>query len=402
MGAKSSIEWTDATWSPLRARVKLDAGEIAEAKGYTSLVRIATKMAGRVGQHCEHVSDGCNLCYSGTWQARCLPVNGTGLPFDRRSRDLIDPIVDEKALVLPFKWKSVRVHEERCTKTILGKQAGCDCRDKYRFRSLRIFVENQSDLFGEWVTDEQIDRVFAVMALCPQHTFQILTKRVDRMINYLCHAKSTLRKNEVFDAASALLNKRSDVDIRALSWDLPAWPLPNVWLGVSVENQATADARIPLLIQTPASKRFVSYEPALGPVDFVRWLQLGEVETVTEGRLFPQRQARRAFHWIIVGGESGPGARPFDIAWARSTVQQCNASGVACFVKQLGLHPQDVAFPSDVSEMEARRWQADGWTRITMDASPGPHWRKYMRLKDRKGGDMSEWPEDLRVQEFPE
>lgn len=126
MAAKSPIEWTDATWSPLRARVKRDAAAIATAKGFTSLVQIAGKMAGRVGPHCEKVSPECEHCYSETTNRRCLPVNGTGLPFDRRSRELIEPFIDENILAEPIRWKTPR----------------------------RIFVESQSDLFGEWYTDE--------------------------------------------------------------------------------------------------------------------------------------------------------------------------------------------------------------------------------------------------------
>ena len=141
MGQSTGISWTDSTWSPLRVRVKNDAPDIAKAKGYISLVRIAEKMVGHVGPHCEHVSEGCRECYSGTNNHRCLPANGTGLPFDRRSRDLVDPFIDEKILAQPMHWKGGR----------------------------KIFVENQSDLFGEWVPEEDIDQVFAVMALCPQH-----------------------------------------------------------------------------------------------------------------------------------------------------------------------------------------------------------------------------------------
>jgi len=288
----TSIEWTDRTWSPLRAQVKADAGKIAAEKGYTSLIQVATKMAGGIGPHCEHVSDGCKLCYSGTNNHRCLPSNGTGLPFDRRSRDLIDPVVDEKILLQPVRWQKPQ----------------------------RIFVENQSDLFGEWHSDEAIDRVFRIMALCPWHTFQVLTKRPDRMAKYLYRRES--------------------------SGAFAPGPLSNVWLGVSVENQETADARIPLLLQTPAAKRFVSYEPALGPVDFMRiprpddayFRERGEV-----GAIGPKSEPddyvywqKRLLHWVIIGGESGPGARPMNPEWVRSTRDQCVEAGVAFFFKQWG------------------------------------------------------------------
>lgn len=143
------------------------------------------------------------------------------------------------------------------------------------------------------------------------------------------------------------------------------WPLPNVWLGVSVEDQATADERIPLLLRTPAAVRFVSYEPALGPVNLLRYMSVPLAEIDNPGAMLD---------WVIVGGESGPGARPFDIQWARNTVAQCKAAGVACFVKQVGSVPME----------------------------RGERWRYEPKLKDRKGGDWEEWPEDLRVREFPE
>ena len=159
------------------------------------------------------------------------------------------------------------------------------------------------------------------------------------------------------------------------------WPLPNVWLGVSVENQQYADERIPLLLQTPAAVRFVSYEPALGPVDFDPWLS---ERPGCEGE-YAQPDCEECWwqcnhlNWLIIGGESGPGARPFDLAWARSVIAQCRAAGVACFVKQLGANVYDSSgypFPADY------------------DSS--------IKLKDPKGGEPSEWPEDLRVRETPE
>ena len=176
MSKKTGIEWTDSTWSPIRVRVKPDAVQIARLNGYSSLIDVAEKMRGRVGQHCEHVSPGCENCYAETNNHRCLPGNGTGLPYDRRSRDLVGAFVDERILLEPLKWPP-----------------SWDCRtdrhcNKLEFqRPRRIFVENQSDLFGEWVTGEMIDQVFAVMALCPQHVFQVLTKRPERMLAYFAH-----------------------------------------------------------------------------------------------------------------------------------------------------------------------------------------------------------------------
>jgi len=250
----------------------------------------------------------------------------------------------------------------------------------------RIFVDSMSDLFHEALSDEQIDQVFAVMALAPQHTFQVLTKRPERMREYL-NADDTIRRIAVL-ADSKRSSVRGNIpEIGPLGHGSPGarwWPLVNVWLGVSVENQETADERVSVLLDTPAATRFVSYEPALDGVNFSRWLKRtttlhvrADVEgmlrnrsfhclTGDDGKELSPRQAEDqlyalhargvkyisagacdafdpqsgcpghknpALDWIIVGGESGPGARPFDVAWARSTVEQCKAAEVACFVK---------------------------------------------------------------------
>lgn len=173
-------------------------------------------------------------------------------------------------------------------------------------------------------------------------------------------------------------------------------PLPNVWLGVSVENQAAADERIPHLLRTPAAVRFLSCEPLLGPVDLrhIRPAQKPEAamrpvtgEVVEANCLSGDCITSLGFgysggptvSWVIVGGESGPGARPCNIEWVRSVVRQCQAAGVPVFVKQLGSQPEFGAG-------ECVRW-----------ADAGP----TQRLRDKKGGDIAEWPADLRVREFP-
>lgn len=341
---QTSIEWTDHTWNPVRG--------------------------------CSPVSPGCKNCYAERQGGRFA---GPGRPFDgfvqigkngrpgARWTGKVELI--EKHLMDPLGWKKPQ----------------------------RVFVNSMSDLFHEALPDEAIDRIFAVMALCPQHTFQILTKRPERMLRW------TQRKFITGDVqiyvncmgarlpGSAVLRHSMKPEVRKMLegdppfeaaadfQDTDIWPLPNVWLGVSVEDQKTADERIPLLLQTPAAIRFVSYEPALGPVDFTtlpsasgigRYLDALSNAGVDPGALIPNRLDQ-----IIVGGESGPGARPFDIAWARNTIAQCKASGVACFVKQLGAHPYTTFGTPSEQELGA--------------------------VRDRKGGDMSEWPEDLRVREFP-
>lgn len=193
----------------------------------------------------------------------------------------------------------------------------------------RAFVSDMTDVFGEWVPDEMRDRLFAVMALRPDVTFQLLTKRPERMAEYF----RTTRTNLIATAAG-------------VGNHFP-WPLPNLWLGTSVENQATADERIPHLLATPAAVRFLSVEPLLGPVDLARVSSpCGYTDAphafdclshdLARGRWFEGDGERaRAVDWVIVGAESGSGRRPMAEEWAHSLVEQCAAAGVNCFVKQV-------------------------------------------------------------------
>ncbi len=249
-----------------------------------------------------------------------------------------------------------------------------------------------SDLFHESVPDDWIDRIFAVMALADRHTFQVLTKRPGRMREYL--ADRLRRRFEwgrlATAAQDALEGRRRPVEhvkAHVASRD-PGWPLPNVWLGTSVEGQATADERIPLLLATPAAVRFVSVEPMLGPVDF-RWAKWDSWTDEDRKRRpsINHLDGLRMLDWVIVGGESGPGARPCDVAWIRSVVAQCREAAVPCFVKQVGAYYVDAA-------------NGVGGARATQ---PDPQLvPPIRRLSDPKGGDPAEWPEDLRVREYPE
>ena len=236
------------------------------------------------------------------------------------------------------------------------------------------FVNSMGDLFHEDVPDEWIDRVFAVMALCPRHKFQVLTKRGERMRDYLTGAEIGMRHHR---AAAALGLappgwREEDQSSEHASMHLP---LPNVWLGVSAEDQRRADERIPLLLDTPAAVRFVSYEPALGPIDIDQWMPCPTCED-HECAVHPTSLwGLPRLDWVIAGGESGPGARPFYLEWAYDLIQQCRAAGCPVFVKQLGA-------------VVRRRPQIQGVPDIIM-------------LFDPKGGDMAEWPADLRVREMP-
>jgi protein gp37 len=217
----------------------------------------------------------------------------------------------------------------------------------------RVFVNSLSDLFHEEVPDWFIGFVFDEMAMSPRHIFQVLTKRPDRM--------------------RALVPRFAE---RHTAKDGSGWPLPNVWLGVSVENQHFADERIPLLLDTPAAIRFISAEPLLGPVDLEEFL--------------PGRRWEKSEHamdaplsWVIVGGESGPGARPCDLGWLRHVVAQCEYFKTPVFVKQLGAKAIGSFIDGDDASYTVRNRAG------------------VLGLRDRKGGDITEWPEDLRVREWP-
>ena len=317
MADRSSIEWTEATWTPIRAR------------------NLAT---GKVGWHCEHVSEGCRNCYAESINRRL----GTQIAFkpgnlfrqDRvgYSNGEAKVFLDEKMLLAPLKWRRPR----------------------------RIFVCSMTDLFSDFVSDAMIDRVFAVMALAPQHTFQVLTKRPARMRAYLTdphrHQRISLVAVDLWLANGGEGRRWQPKPdfvsfIRVDSVDRPngPWPLPNVWLGASAENQATADARLPELLATPAAVRFVSAEPLLGGIDFQRILLMraeSRAPDVTFDALkgwFGGADADRSrLDWIIVGGESGPRARPMHPAWVRSIRDQCAVAGVPFFMKQWGeMRPYD-------------------------------------------------------------
>jgi protein gp37 len=255
-------------------------------------------------------------------------------------------------------------------------------------KALRIFVNSMSDLFHESLSFEEIAAVFGVMASCPQHTFQVLTKRPKRALEFFAW---TVDDGDKFDLCrfgpSSLLTCAWAFCESSDEEPLPnkdrfgeKWPLPNVHLGVSVENQATADDRIPLLLQCPAAVRFVSAEPLLGAVNIC---QVQDGKTRPAG--FSARYTILAdLDWIIVGGESGHGARPCNVEWIRSIVGQCKEANVPVFVKQVGAAAYD---PREQARTESFH---------------GMNARFGGDVHHKKGADPSEWPADLRVRQFPE
>lgn len=348
MSGATSIEWTERSWNPVRG--------------------------------CSRVSRGCEKCYAERVAARFA---GQGQPYEGLAKSTPSgPRWTGKVALVPEH---------------LG--------DPLRWRKpCRVFVNSMSDLFHEALSNEDIAAVWGVMAACPKHTFQVLTKRAKRMREWFAWAE---RKGAEYSLCrDGLPNGLAACAFEAISGDwgdeierdpfdydaVPTverfganWPLRNVWLGVSVEDQRTADERIPELLETPAAIRWVSYEPAIAAVDFFRYLRghavAGHCVDIDGGWWHEPGKCEGArvncdgrccaptLDWVVIGGESGPGARPFDLAWARSTIRQCREAGVAVFVKQLGANARE-----------------DGllWPR-----------------SDRKGGDPAEWPEDLRVREYP-
>ncbi len=329
MADKTGIEWTDATWNPI------------------------------VG--CDVVSPGCTNCYAMKMAARIEAMQpgshyaGTTMPTKAGAlwtgKVALAP---DHILTQPLRWNKPR----------------------------KIFVNSMGDLFHESVPDAWIDRVFAVMALAPQHTFQVLTKRSARMREYVSEVRETWCHHGPPTPGSERIHEAA-LAITGEEW-LPeatpsTWPLPNVWLGVSTEDQRRADERIPDLLATPADVRFISAEPQLGPIDLervgtihsirhalpgiVEWEEKGrpalgdgsisgvQIDAVGAGgssiTFFQTPDHMGGFtassprKWprldlVIVGGESGPRARPMHPDWARSIRDQCAAAGVPFFMKQMG------------------------------------------------------------------
>lgn len=306
MAENSKIEWTDATWNPI------------------------------VG--CSLASPGCRNCYA--------------MPFARR-HDL--NAQKSGGAFAPQYIGTTQVVNSKPVWTGKVARASADVLTApLRWRKpKRVFVNSMGDLFHESIRDAWIDEVFAVMALAPQHTFQVLTKRAARMREYL--TAYTERPYYTGHACGRIAGviERLRTDNRPVG-PLPDgapgsrwWPLKNVWLGISAERQKEADTRIPDLLATPAAIRFVSCEPLLGPIDLAR---IVVSDGMHRDALQGYRSVRYApgcyehaphcpdthLDWVIVGGESGPNARPMHPDWARSIRDQCRAAGVAYFFKQWG------------------------------------------------------------------
>ncbi|WP_053082054.1 DUF5131 family protein [Methylobacterium aquaticum] len=314
-----------------------------------------------------NVVTGCSIATPGCTNCYAMRLAGSRLQHHPSRAGLTK---DSKAG--PVWTGEVRFNEQWLTQPLRWK------------RSRKVFVAAHGDLFHEAVPDEVLDRVFAVMAAAPQHTFQVLTKRSSRARAYLSAPETLGRIIAALQALSEKLGtgKSSRDPMGSAGWNAwaaaenlklgneqsswPGWPLREVWLGVSVEDQRRADERIPDLLATPAAVRWISAEPLLGPVDLemIRLRQDGERPSELSRRLgdyvLPLRGSftnSPRLSWVVVGGESGPGARPMHPDWARSLRDQCAAAGVSFFMKQLsgprGKVVKDIAlFPEDLQVRE--------------------------------------------------
>lgn len=314
---------------------------------------------------CTKVSAGCTHCYAETLSKRNPAVLGEWGPQGQRV------VAAESYWREPLKWDR-------------AAQAAGERR--------RVFCASLADVFEgpETMPAESVPvveaaraRLFRLIALTPYLDWLLLTKRPQNVLKMTfdvwCHKVPGFVTQNQGDGRR---------------WD---WP-PNVWLGVSIEDQRRAGERIPHLLRTPAAVRFVSAEPLLGPVDLTNLaVDGGDSLDALRGELCALESGclvgddGPVIDWVIIGGESGPGARPFNVDWARSLVRQCRAAGAACFVKQLGANVVD--------ECEDCTPEATGWPAVggPMDWETG-----RVRLRDPKGGDPDEWSEDLKVREFPE
>jgi protein gp37 len=313
MSSHTHIEWTDATWNPITG--------------------------------CSVVSAGCKHCYA-------MKLAGTRLAHHPSRAGLT---VETKAGPV---WNGqVRLNKE-----------WLDQPTRWR-KPRRIFVCAHGDLFHDAVPEEWIDKVFLEMRYARHHTFQVLTKRPDRMRAYLSRFKPSPPRDGYITRDGVWSGQRPSGEFLC---EPDEWPLPNVWLGVSVEDQPTANERIPLLLQCPAAVRWISAEPLLGPVDLTDLVQAAGAGEHHFDCLRCDVHSEddewdgAVIDWVVAGGESGAGARPMHPDWARSLRDQCAAAGVPFLFKQWGAWGQYVNedhYTHDAHERHAHAW-VDGTTGV--------------------------------------
>lgn len=330
----SDIEWTDTTWNPV------------------------------IG--CELASPGCALCYAGTMAKRQVAMaDGAGR---------VSPYADVVRVDEPGGKKRTGAAVWNGQTRFLPERLA----DPLGWRKPRmVFAPSMSDFFHPSVDFEHVAAILGVMAATPQHTYQVLTKRPERLLEFLDWVMGPmfgiyLPSERAVSRIERYATKWGDRHFALSMGKSCPWPLPNVWFGVSVEDQRRADERLPLLadIRAQGWHTFVSAEPLIGPIVNGQW---------------------SAADWVIIGGESGSKARRCDAQWMRAIRDDAHAAGTAVFVKQLGLRYHDDAHSTYGAgfnhHLEGSR------RRGSVPLARG--------LKSRKGNDPAEWPADLRVREWP-
>lgn len=301
MADRSAIEWTDATWNPIRAR---------------------SPQTGKTGWHCEHASEGCRNCYAERLNMKRGTSGGTRFAYKpgHLASGAVEVFLDDATLFKPLRWRKGRT----------------------------IFVCSMTDLFADFVSDEWLDKIFAVIMLCPQHRFLVLTKRADRMRAYVTRwyqrrfTEGPRGGEGLLGVTDAMLTAAPEIDVQANARAAAPYQR-NLWLGVSVEDQEMANKRLPHLLETPAAVRFLSCEPLLGALDLT-WIEFGNARGGKEcwdaldlhGLSEGATGCRAVIDWVICGGESGKDARPMHPRWARSLRDQCASADVPFFFKQWG------------------------------------------------------------------
>lgn len=323
MGAKSEIEWTDSSWNPIRG--------------------------------CTKVSAGCDNCYA---MGVAYRFSGKGQPYEGLARKV----------------------NGRPAWTNVVREVPDHLEDPLRWiKPRRIFVNSMADLFHESLTDDMIGRIFAVMGAAPWHTYQVLTKRPERMASLLSNPDFVqFVERGILVAATGHQHAMQRYKVWGGG---PSMPFPHVWLGTSVEDQAAADKRIPHLLKTPAAVRFLSCEPLLGPIDLsrVEWPVHPDVgfpgvlndESERDDWRYWNRKLG-GIGWVIVGGESGPRARPMHPDWARELQVECTAAEVPFFFKQWGEWAPDLPFAQDAGATALLH--RDGRYFVTGQTNDVPKW----------------------------
>lgn len=396
------IEWTEHTWNPI------------------------------VG--CSIASPGCKNCYAMSMAARIERMNPELAHYrGLTQRSNGKPVWTGKLALAP---------DETLFEPLMRK------------KPTMYFVNSMGDLFHEDVPDGWIMTVLDVMWRTPQHTYQVLTKRPKRMREFFAkwrdlsgehltefkgvEGPDAVRKahpsgrGQLFAAYLDTLLERSGGKVpQGAAWPtfdwlggMKWWPNfpPNVWFGVSCERQKEAEERIPDLLATPVAVRFVSGEPLLGGVDFTRIIpdrpscsaRIDALNGYVSRNAGPDENGRvmwedaekcERLDWVIVGGESGPGARPLWVPHARAIVRQCKSAGVPVFVKQLGANVQD-RNDAGFDGSDETEWPVEIAAEDRIEHDLSGHRDGYqgapvrVRLRNRKGADLSEWPEDLRVRQW--